>query len=107
MTPRVQVAAPARGREVLARLVAVILLLTYGAAVAPPPDVPWHGPDAHSNLPHRAPSLSASAGFALARTVNEAPAVSPALEGMSLLASASPHPPGTLAPEPPEHPPRT
>ena len=104
MTPAVRVAAPAPGRRVLALLLAGLLVLVYGAAAMPPPDAPWHGPDTHSSLPHRASGLSAS--FAVARAANEAVAVSLTVEGGGLLAIAPSHRPGTLAPEPPEHPPQ-
>lgn len=38
-----------------AGLIALLLALLVGAQAAAPLNTPWHGPDAHSSLPHRAP----------------------------------------------------
>lgn len=104
MTPAVRVAAPSQSRRVLALFLVGVLALVYGLAAMPAPDAPWHGPDTHSSLPHRAPGFSGSS--AVARAANEVVAVAFTVEGSGLLAIAPTRRPRTLAPEPPEHPPQ-
>lgn len=98
--------APTTAYGVLALLFVGLMLLAYGPGAAPPSDVPWHGPDTHSSLPHRAPGISPGAGLAPARAASEDLAASVVAASRGLLVDDRARRPEILAIEPPEHPPR-
>ena len=85
-------------------LISLVLLTMIVAVLARPlADLPWHSPDAHSSLPHRA----YASGLAADPAGGRVPAGLVLPEQRAPAANESAHQPGRLEPEPPELPPRS